>query len=126
MKDAMLLYRHSARCPIAMQSFLDCNPQFWSFVPLTFEEAQLDNANYQMDPSLPIDPVSTTTDNDQLRSDFEAGIFLTDLPALPSKNYTFSNRQCAEQFRLFKNKQNRLLINADLNLYHATIVAVCK
>lgn len=126
MKDAMSLYRHSARCPIAMQWFLNCNPQFWSFVPMTIEEAQMDNANYVIDPSIPIDPISTEIVHDQRRSDFEAGLFLTDLPSLPSTNYTFSNRQCAEQFLLFKNKQNRLSANSHLDLYNATIIAVCK
>lgn len=34
MADQMLLYKHSTRCPSAIQMFLDCNPQYWKFVPV--------------------------------------------------------------------------------------------
>lgn len=122
----MLLYRHSARCHHAMQWFLDCNPHFWSFVPMNIEQARIDNSIYQLDPSLPVDPISNMITHDWMRSDVDAGTCLTDLPPLPSSDYTFSNRQCAEQFRSFKNKRNRLMYNADLDLYNATIIAVCK
>ncbi|CAF4318376.1 unnamed protein product, partial [Adineta steineri] len=32
--DTMLLYKHSIRCPSASQLFLDCNRQYWNFVPI--------------------------------------------------------------------------------------------
>ena len=38
----MALYQHSARCPSAMQWFLDENPEYWPFVPI---ENDADNNN---------------------------------------------------------------------------------
>lgn len=122
----MLLYRHSARCPAAMQWFLNCNPHFWPFVPLEKTRAHMDNAIYVMPSSIPADPTSPMVTESNRRSDLEAGTCLNDLPDLPSDDYTFSTRQCAEQFKIFKNKDNQLLPNNDLDLYNATIVAVCK
>ena len=125
-KDGMLLYRHSARCSVAMQWFLDCNPQYWSFVPITKEEARVDNEIYVRPSAIPTDPTSSEITRPRTRSDLEAGTCLTDLPPIPSDDYTFSTRQCAEQFEILKNEQNRLLANNDLDLYNGTIVAVCK
>ncbi|CAF5154493.1 unnamed protein product, partial [Rotaria socialis] len=39
----MRLYQHSARCPIALRSFLDCNPTYWCFIPLVWSEAVAEN-----------------------------------------------------------------------------------
>ncbi|CAF4236004.1 unnamed protein product, partial [Rotaria sp. Silwood2] len=39
-KDRMKLYQHSARCPVAMQIFLDANQPYWRFVPMSLEESQ--------------------------------------------------------------------------------------
>ncbi|CAF5146084.1 unnamed protein product, partial [Rotaria sp. Silwood1] len=39
-KDRMKLYQHSTQCPVAMQIFLDANPQYWRFVPMPLEEAE--------------------------------------------------------------------------------------
>jgi hypothetical protein len=125
-KDGMLLYRHSARCSIAMQWFLDCNPHYWSFVPITKEQGELANQFYRLPASIPTDPTSPLVTQRSIRSDLDAGLFLTELPPLPSHNYTFSTRQCAEQFQIFKNERNLLLPNNNLDLYNAAIVAVCK
>ncbi|CAF1358586.1 unnamed protein product [Adineta steineri] len=38
--DTMLLYKHSIRCSSAIQLFLDCNPQYWDFVPMLKTEIQ--------------------------------------------------------------------------------------
>lgn len=122
----MLLYRHSARCPVAMRWFLNCNPQFWPFVPTEKERAEADNATYIMPSSIPTDPTSPMVTESNRRSDFEAGTCLNDLPPLPSDDYTFSMRQCVEQFEIFKDEDNQLLPNNDLDLYNATIIAVCK
>ena len=41
----MLLYRHSTQCPAAIQMFLDENPRYWRFVPMTVEEASRPEQN---------------------------------------------------------------------------------
>lgn len=35
----MRLYQHSARCPVVLQLFLNCNPIYWCFIPLPRQEA---------------------------------------------------------------------------------------
>ncbi|CAF3988222.1 unnamed protein product, partial [Adineta steineri] len=51
--DTMLLYKHSIRCPSAIQLFLDCNPQYWHFVPMLKTEIQDSSTNNV--PSMPSD-----------------------------------------------------------------------
>ncbi|CAF1029997.1 unnamed protein product [Adineta ricciae] len=123
-KDDMLLYRHSARCPVAMQLFLQCNPQYWPLIPMLAPDAQYDNRSYKLPVSIPSDPTSPIVTNTHTRSDQEAGCCMTDLPPFPSKTYTFSTRQCAHQFEYFKNKQDYILPDFNLDLYQAAIVAV--
>ncbi|CAF1403722.1 unnamed protein product [Adineta steineri] len=43
--DTMLIYKHSIRCPSAIQLFLDCNPQYWHFVPMLKVEIQDSSTN---------------------------------------------------------------------------------
>jgi len=43
MANKMRLYQHSARCSVALRSFLDCNPDYWCFVPLLWHDAQAEN-----------------------------------------------------------------------------------
>ena len=35
----MRLYLHSARCPVALRSFLDCNPNYGCFIPISWHDA---------------------------------------------------------------------------------------
>ncbi|CAF1429983.1 unnamed protein product, partial [Rotaria sordida] len=43
MFNQMRLYQHAARCPEALRSFLDCNPMYWCFIPLPWDEAVTEN-----------------------------------------------------------------------------------
>ena len=122
----MLLYKHSARCPAAMQLFLDCNSQYWPFIPMLEQDAQKDNQLYQLPPSIPPDPSSPLMTSSHTRTDHEAGCSMTNLPPLPSRQYTFSTRQSAQQFLYFKNRQDYYWPNFNLNLYRAAIIALCK
>nr|ACD54667.1 unknown [Adineta vaga] len=36
--NKMRLYRHSARCPVALRVFLDCNPMYWCFVSIAWND----------------------------------------------------------------------------------------
>ncbi|CAF4634620.1 unnamed protein product, partial [Rotaria magnacalcarata] len=42
--NRMRLYQHSARCPVALRSFLDCNPIYWCFIPVLWSEALAENS----------------------------------------------------------------------------------
>ena len=35
----MRLYLHSTQCPVALRSFLDCNPNYWCFIPMSRHDA---------------------------------------------------------------------------------------
>ncbi|CAF4326958.1 unnamed protein product, partial [Rotaria sordida] len=64
MANQMRFYQHSARCPEALRSFLDCNPMYWCFIPLPWDEAVTENVvnrqgNSTTDPNL--DAVIATT-----------------------------------------------------------------
>ena len=122
----MLLYKHSARCPKAIQMFLDLNPRYWPLIPMPIREAQQENQSYVLPPSIPEDPTSHVITSIHTRSDHITGSCMVDLPPFPSNQYTFSTRQCAEQFRFFKTKEDLQMPNYNLDLYNATIVAVCK
>ena len=98
----MLLYRHSARCPVAMQWFLDYNPNFWPFVPMSQEQGVDTSSHLQTDSPL------------------------ADLPPLPSSHYHFSADQRKEQLLAFEMSGHRLPFSVGLDLYNATIVAVCQ
>lgn len=121
----MLLYRHSARCPTALRWFLHRYPIFWSLVPMPTEQAFQDNAHYQLPSTIPTDPSSPIPTDRHQRSDHQAGTMMTKLPPVPSEQYSFSLRQCAEQFQLFKNERERFTVDHHLDLCNATIIAVC-
>jgi hypothetical protein len=125
-KDRMLLYRHSARCPKAIQIFLDLNPHYWPLIPMPIHEAQRENQSYILSPTIPEDPTSHVITSIHTRSDHMSGSCMVDLPPFPSNQYTFSTRQCVEQFQFFKIKEDLRMPNCNLDLYNATIVAVCK
>ncbi|CAF3025410.1 unnamed protein product [Rotaria sp. Silwood2] len=56
--NEMRLYQHSARCSIALRSFLDCNPIYWCFIPLLWEEALAENAVYYQGTIVPLPPAA--------------------------------------------------------------------
>ncbi len=126
----MLLYKHSARCPYAIQIFLDCNPHYWPFIPMPIYEAQQENQFYHHDhfpTTIPHDPTSHVVTSSRTRSDHDTGCCMVALPPpFPSDQYTFSLRQSIEQFQFFQTKQDYRLPNLNLDLYDATIIAVCK
>ena len=90
------------------------------------EEADQDNAHYQLPTSVPSDPSSSLITAPHTRSDLQAGSFMSNLPPLPDHRYTFSTRQCVKQFQLLKDERNRFETHANVDLYNATIVAVCQ
>ncbi|CAF1435936.1 unnamed protein product [Adineta steineri] len=114
--DKMLLYKHSARCPYAIQMFLDCNPQYWCFVPMSTMEAETQNLTSDLSSVCTAFDCSLT---------FPSNIHSChDLLPLPSENYTFSMHQRSKQIQLLKDKHECLKSNLHLDLYNATIIAV--
>lgn len=122
----MLLYRHSARCSIAMQWFLDLNRKFWSFVPMLRSDAEKDNLKFNNTQSSSQIMASFMLDQQHQHLDRDIHHSILNLPPLPNESYTFSNRQYIEQAELFRHGRDSFNYNIDLDLYNATIVAVCK
>ena len=118
-KDRMKLYQHSAHCPAAMQIFLDANPQYWRFVPMSLEEAQQPEQHSIPHVSLWNQPDSNFRSKEDCFRCVEA------VPKVPS-GYTFSNRQILLQTQYFHKKQDQTLPGHEIDLYNATVVAVCK
>ena len=115
----MKLYQHSVRCPVAMQIFLDANPQYWRFVPMTLEEAQRPEQQ-TIQAGILADELDW-----HLRTKEECIKYVQSVPRAPN-GYTFSNRQILLQSQYFHKKRDKDLPNQDIDLYNATIVAVRK
>ncbi|CAF4818698.1 unnamed protein product [Rotaria sp. Silwood1] len=127
MTNKMRLYQHSARCPVALRSFLDCNPVYWCFIPLCWDEALAENTNcyrgYSVrDPDLAYIFATNATDTYQITQ------YLDRVP-LPPTAYTFSYRQLQKQRAFFR----RLILSSihdlpyiTVDLYKMAIIAVCK
>ncbi|CAF1450004.1 unnamed protein product [Rotaria sordida] len=106
--DDMKLYQHLSECPIALQVFLKCHPQYWCFVPMTTEQALLDDDD--------ITPIETSRWN-ALQSTLHDAIqtpvsryerdqafvhwCIKHIPT-PPPNYQFSIRQRLEQHSFFQ------------------------
>ena len=117
----MKLYQHSARCPVAMQIFLDANPRYWPFVPMTVEEAGThEQLNYR-EPVIAdvIDPEKMRTKSSSLK------MMKEDVPE-PSGGFIFSRQQLTSQVEYLHQKLDKKIPNFNIDLYNATIVALCK
>ncbi len=115
----MLLYRHSTKCPSAIQIFLDENPQYWRFVPMLDHEANQAEQNIA---AASIDIKSGGV----ARTDEEIKLFIQNL-STPPANYRFSHRQYHQQYAYFQtNRDQKIQYNVDLDLYNAKIIAVRK
>ena len=73
-----------------------------------------------------LNPTSSLVQNIHTGRDQEASLCMNNLPPMPSDNYTFSAYQRTKQFQIFKDKRDPLIPNFKLDLYNATIIAVCK
>ena len=136
-KDRMLLYKHAARCSSAMQIFLNFNPIYGRFIPVSINQAAQHDRNYRLPSSLvlldSINPTSIASKDRQAisrtsesRSDEATRSNMRRLPDVPA-GYTFSTFQRALQFQYFKNKLDvKSKQNEYIDLFNATIIAVCK
>lgn len=116
-KDDMQLYRHLKECRLAIQMFLDINPRYWRFVPMTNEEAK------QPKQTIPISSLDIKAADD--RDDKSIKEFINSLPTPPA-SYEFSMRQYHQQYAFFKSRRDMELPNCHLDLYDAKVIAVCK
>jgi hypothetical protein len=99
--------------------FLDENPRYWRFVPMSIEEAHGPMQNI-LTSTIEIKPTDIQED-DKIKT------FIRNLPPPPSpQDYVFSKRQYHTQYAYFKSRRYMDLPNAHLDLYNVKIIAVCK
>lgn len=102
-----------------MQVFLDKNPQYWRFIPMLVDQARQDEENHV--PSFVVPDRLGVNQRAREQCDY----CLSAVPSPPT-GYVFSKRQIQEQTQYFHLKQDRTLPSDDLDLYEASVVAVCK
>ncbi|CAF2081067.1 unnamed protein product [Rotaria magnacalcarata] len=123
--NKMRLYQHSARCPIALRSFLDCNPTYWCFIPLVWSEAVAENDIHWHGASN-IDPTFVHVLTTFATSNRRVARSLERVP-LPPGRYAFSHRQVKQQrlfFEQFHSSPINQLPYMTLDLYKMAIIAV--
>jgi hypothetical protein len=123
----MRLYQHSARCPVALRSFLDCNPNYWCFIPLLWDAALGENVAHlpridNVDPALANVIMMGAIDNNRVAR------YLDHVP-IPPAAYAFSYPQRQKQrlfFEQFLFSPIHRRPYSTLDLYKMAIIAVCK
>ncbi len=136
MANKMRLYQHSARCPSALRSFLDCNPIYWCFIPQQLHESIAENIRFLQgrggaqggrtsnttDPELVNIIAMGAIDNERVAR------YLEHVP-IPPAVYSFSYRQRQQQrsfFEQFLSSPIQQLPYSPLDLYQMAIIAVRK
>lgn len=129
--DQSWLYQHSARCSVALQFFLEFNPEYWCFVPTKNVEQQMVHglargyltrqsaSHRELPPPSESDLFSTWH-----RRDAEVRQLVANLP-LPPFGYNFTSYQRQQQANFFKWSQDRNVPMHNVDLYDANIVAIC-
>lgn len=132
--NKMRLYRHSARCPVALRRFLDANPDYYHFVPLLWQDAQAENMAYLRGGNASSN--SAEVIHIDKNSIIAIGHFndsrlvncLKRIPLSPVA-YTFSYEQKQKQrgfFEQFLATPVDQLPYSPMDLYKATVIAVRK
>jgi hypothetical protein len=131
----MLVYKHAARCPWIIQIFLNFNPIYECFVPITIAEAEQKNRKYVLPSSLifhdDVNPTSIgSKDREAIagsattRSDEMVRSCMRNIPSVPP-GYAFSTRQRIQQFQYFKAKQDtKTGQHSTIDLFNVAIIAV--
>ncbi len=132
MANKMRLYEHSSRCPVALDLFLDVNPDYWCFIPLLWHDAQVENIAFFEESS---STSSRIVDIEATNIIAMAAIHnrrvtrcLDTIPLTPAR-YAFSYEQRKKQrlfFEQFLSSPVDQLPYSPVDLYKMTIIAVRK
>ena len=133
----MRLYQHSARCPVALRLFLEYNPNYWCFIPLRSDDAQVENVPYfQGNSSLTSSAADSNVVTINMIDIIAMGTVrssrlarcLDHVPSTPT-GYTFSNEQRQKQrvfLEGFLSSSADLLPYLSVDLYKVATIAVRK
>lgn len=123
----MRLYQHTAHCSVALQIFLDRNPNYWCFIPRSLDEVEKENAlfkeNVESTDSEGIYVTPRCTHDQRKIANFLARV------PLSRAQCRFSHVQYHEQ-RLFFDDSELSPIDGfpyiETDLYQMKIIAICK
>ena len=118
--DRQWLYHHTARCPAALQLFLDVKRDYWCLVPMSEERARS-----QVENTVPRLTRSTSANRaEQARIEADVNYLIDGLPEPPA-SFVFSPRLKHKQMRFFcEERYEHEPSDTDVCLYNASIVAV--
>ena len=123
----MRLYQHSARCPVALRLFLDCNPSYWCFIPLLWDDVPVPDSNSsQNNADMDLEVTHAMGGN---ISDDRAVTYLLNRVPLPPAAYVFSYQQRQKQRSFFENflsYEEQSLPYIAVDMYKVHVVTVCK
>ena len=121
----MWLYQHSPRCSVALQLFLDYNPDYWCFIPMKAIEVNMVNASVQRSsPYRRTSETSSRSPTPWARNDEQVRWLVENVPK-PPLGFDFSIEQRRQQARFFKLVQDRIVPRDNVDVYDADIVAIC-
>lgn len=116
--DKMWLYQHSPCCSVALQLFLDYNPDYWCFVPMKLVEVNMVNVTDRHSSPCRTNETSWTRTDEQVHS-------LVENVPKPPLGFDFSIYQRQQQTHFFKWVKDRIVPPENVDLYNADIVAIC-
>ena len=102
-----------------MQVFLDANPRYWRFVPMTIDESERECERAMQPPVFSVAPDSNQRSVDE-------SLRCVESTPTPSSGLIFSRRQIMLQTQFFYNKRDLDLPRSDVDLYDASIATVRK
>ncbi|CAF1354555.1 unnamed protein product [Rotaria magnacalcarata] len=127
--NSMDLYRHIGHCDVALQTFLNLCPTYWCLIPMTNEEADMDDhrcktvdtSQSHLQTSIHQNLNPYVKQENEIRDDNTTYLCMQYLPR-PPQDFRFSKRQHQEQYHFFKNKLDCLPFAQCLDIYSARIV----
>ncbi|CAF1534303.1 unnamed protein product [Rotaria sordida] len=121
----MRLYQHSSRCPIALRLFLDCNPSYWCFIPLSCDEQATENT-VDLQGTSDTNSVSVPVIANGVVNNPRVIQYCIRVPSPPAA-YVFSDGQLQQQHSFFEQmvaSPIQQLPYVKIDLYRMAIIAV--
>ncbi|CAF3380546.1 unnamed protein product, partial [Rotaria socialis] len=123
--NVIRLYQHSARCPVALRAFLECNTVYCRFVSQLWNEPMPTNFDFMGEPVNRESKVGHLVQNSVIKHR-KVGKYLQRVP-LPPAQYIFSHQQRQQQRFFFRNMASRvcgIIPYRLLDLHQVKIIAV--
>ncbi|CAF4678199.1 unnamed protein product, partial [Rotaria magnacalcarata] len=121
-------YEHSTKCHVALEIFLKCHPDFWCLIPMTEEQALIDDDKLTATDMELLNQyrnltatIETETETHSYQRSMTLVRWCVDHVPTPPLNYQFSFRQIIEQYTFFRNRRDRY-ISPHLDIYNVAII----